>query len=462
MTHRTFSLADQIDFATLSGDFNPLHVDPVRARRLMFGAPAVHGVHTLLWALDQWSKGREDSVALREIKAVFPRPLKVDQTVEFLVRKNDGQKVRLVALSGTDTVARIDFEWATVSGEPPFLRNDTFSPTQPVEHHVYDGLQGELPLSLDRALAARLLPHLTARLAPEQIATLLACTRLVGMESPGLHSVFSELNLGFADRDVAPIGWSVTQTDTRFGLLVMALGGSGVTGEIRAFIRPAPRKQLSFAKACALVPSGAFAGQRALVVGGSRGLGEVVVKLLAAGGAQVMATYKNGHADAQTLIDEINTGGGVAACAPLDVLAASDPEGRLAARAVTHLYYFATPFIATGPNGGFDRGLFDTFSAYYVAGLFGTTALIDGSLEAIFCPSSIFVEETPDILTEYAAAKAAGEFACDVLARRRVGLRVCHPRLPKMGTDQTAALGDAEDADPAPIMLEHLLRFART
>src|SRR6266850_1891833 len=56
---RTFSLEDQSAFAALSGDFNPIHVDPLLARRLLFGAPVVHGVALLLWGLESgWPSGR--------------------------------------------------------------------------------------------------------------------------------------------------------------------------------------------------------------------------------------------------------------------------------------------------------------------------------------------------------------------------------------------------------------------
>ena len=51
-TTRTFTLDDQLAFAALAGDFNPLHVDPLAARRLIFGEVVVHGVHAVLWALD--------------------------------------------------------------------------------------------------------------------------------------------------------------------------------------------------------------------------------------------------------------------------------------------------------------------------------------------------------------------------------------------------------------------------
>ena len=56
MTQRIFTSDDQLAFAKLSGDYNPLHLDPVLARRLIFGHQVVHGVHALLWSLDDHLK----------------------------------------------------------------------------------------------------------------------------------------------------------------------------------------------------------------------------------------------------------------------------------------------------------------------------------------------------------------------------------------------------------------------
>ena len=52
LAERTFTKADQARFAAVSGDRNPVHLDPVLARRTPAGAPVVHGVHLLLWGLD--------------------------------------------------------------------------------------------------------------------------------------------------------------------------------------------------------------------------------------------------------------------------------------------------------------------------------------------------------------------------------------------------------------------------
>ena len=50
---RVFTQDDQQFFAAISRDRNPMHVDAVAARRLMTGHQVVHGIHTVLWALDR-------------------------------------------------------------------------------------------------------------------------------------------------------------------------------------------------------------------------------------------------------------------------------------------------------------------------------------------------------------------------------------------------------------------------
>ena len=76
MDTRRFTLDDQMAFADLSGDHNPLHVDPIAARRLLFGAPAVHGIHGLLWGMDRWLRTGDETIGLRSVKATFRRPMR--------------------------------------------------------------------------------------------------------------------------------------------------------------------------------------------------------------------------------------------------------------------------------------------------------------------------------------------------------------------------------------------------
>ncbi len=56
---------------------------------------------------------------------------------------------------------------------------------------------GSLSLHLPLEDFANLFPALARSYTPAQMAVLLATTRLVGMECPGLHSIFSTFKLSF-------------------------------------------------------------------------------------------------------------------------------------------------------------------------------------------------------------------------------------------------------------------------
>ena len=52
MKARHFTIQDQTEFASFSGDFNPIHVDGKESIKTHAGQPIVHGVHLVLWSLD--------------------------------------------------------------------------------------------------------------------------------------------------------------------------------------------------------------------------------------------------------------------------------------------------------------------------------------------------------------------------------------------------------------------------
>ena len=48
---KIFSIKDQENFADFSGDRNPIHIDPLQARKTHAGECVVHGINAFLWAL---------------------------------------------------------------------------------------------------------------------------------------------------------------------------------------------------------------------------------------------------------------------------------------------------------------------------------------------------------------------------------------------------------------------------
>src|SRR5690242_9158168 len=88
MARRVFAPGDQALFASLSGDRNPVHLDPLIARRTQLGAPVVHGMHTVLWCLDALARHLPAVGAMSSLQARFPRPIYAGEPASvFLVRQ---------------------------------------------------------------------------------------------------------------------------------------------------------------------------------------------------------------------------------------------------------------------------------------------------------------------------------------------------------------------------------------
>jgi hypothetical protein len=284
-------------------------------------------------------------------------------------------------------------------------------------------------------------------------------TRLVGVKCPGLHSIFSELKLAAGDTgSLQKIKYAVSEFEDRYGLVLMSVAAPGLSGTIKAFVRPQPQVQTTFLDIKKMISRAAFAGQRALVVGGSRGLGEVAAKLLAAGGAEVQLTYHTGKTDAQNVVDEIIAGGGQASLCGLDVL---QPLNEWTGQTTpTHLYYFASPFIS-GSEKKFSAVRFNSFCNYYVGGFAGVIETLQKlGLQNVFYPSTVFIDEAPASFVEYALAKSAGEALCRAFSKKFPEMHFYCPRLPKMATDQTVSLQPVQTSDPAPIILAALQSFS--
>jgi NAD(P)-dependent dehydrogenase (short-subunit alcohol dehydrogenase family) len=444
---RIFTPADQFAFAAWSGDRNPMHVDAVAARRLLSGRMVVHGVHTLLWALDLYCLGDADDnpVALR---CDFAHPVSVgDEVVLEQADASDGRSVITASVDGLvcSEITLLRAAACAVRAVPVSDAQQSLGSLD-VPLDAAPETQVGLQFNAGRSVPADVFPNAARRFGRERIGSLMALSYAVGMVCPGLHSVFSSLQLVVIDSaDAGPLRFDVTRYDRRFGLFIVGFDGD-VRGELRAFRRPPPQPQPSHEDVCARVDREEFAGTTQLVLGGSRGLGETTAKILAAGGASVVISHAMGAADAARVADEINAGGrGRCTTLRLD-LAADTFEAALGPHVadLDAIYLFATPRIYRKRSALFDRAAFDEFVDFYAGRLHALCLWLEKTPTerrvTVCVPSTVFIAERPKGMTEYAMAKAAAEILADDLNKSLRRVRVVCKRLPRMATDQTASI----------------------
>lgn len=468
MRQRVFGIEDQLAFAEISGDRNPMHMDAIAARRMLFGSPVVHGIHILLWCLDCCLEGVRGPVELTDLKAIFSKPVKIDEEVSLIVAKSSGSTwdARMKLERDGVPLTSIKAGFASSRHRTSDACKDRFPemiPPRNLSENEVAADSGNLELCLNVRAVSKLFPNLIRSFSHLQTALILNTSRLVGVMCPGMHSIFSEIELFRAKSGQnAVLHYEVAKFDRRFSLAHINIFAPEMIGSIKAFRRRACQQQPDYSSLKTAVKEGEFHKQRALIIGGSRGLGEVVAKLLSAGGAEVIITYHRGREDARCIVDDAMTHGVTIYSLPFDVLSPSLEAFRdaIAAWPPTDLYYFATPAIFSGNKGVFSARLFDTFCGYYVYGFVNAVNLFaDCGLRRIFYPSTVAIDEIPADMGEYAAAKQAGEALCRFLEKTRHGLYIYRPRLPRMATDQTVSMMPVKNLDPATVMIEELRVF---
>lgn len=460
----TFSAARHERFAHASGDFNPIHMDPIAARRTQAGEQLVHGIHSLLQLLDHLAC-QQHLPPICTLKAQFRQPIYVGDvaSVEIIEHAQDRLKARMLVDGSQVLVSTLGFKDVPAAGYSTMTQDELPRLNAPAQAtlELLEGYAGRIPFADTITAIAHLFPSAAEYLGARQAAALACSSYLVGMVAPGLHSIYRGIEVTFTVEESSALNFIVSSVDPRFRVVRLQVQGGGIAGSIDTLYRSPPVEQPTMAAIAQRVDPEEFRGSHALIVGGSRGLGELTAKIIAAGGGHVLITYARGKSDAENVTTQIRSAGGDCDCTQYDVRAATaafelgfDTSARLTQHAPTHLYYFATPPIARRKAGLVDRQRLAEFNEFYVTAFLRLVQACQRRRPSglrVFYPSSIFVESRPLEMTEYAMAKAAAEVLCADL-QRTLKIKVMTPRLPRLPTDQTNGV-TGQLSDPVDVML---------
>jgi hypothetical protein len=461
-----FSPDLQTDFATLSGDWNPLHMSPVAARRTQLSAPVVHGMHLVACCME--------AVAGHFPELQFPIQLKVC----FLKPVYQGDSVSINLVSGRDNGMRLQVQVKgvvttslsfVISDIAPsdivafdaqsFACSNMSKPASPRELSLVDviGRTGAVDLAATPESICARFPDTARWIGAARVGALLCLSRLVGMECPGLHSMISGFTLYLVPDSVRPyLSYSVNSVDERIRLVNIHVDGLGIRGQVDTFVRHSPVSQLSIAQVSTRISAHEFAGQKTLIVGGSRGLGELTAKVIAAGGGHPIITYVVGEGDVERVAAEIESYGSTCEVLRYDVRLPALQQLQGLGSSVPYLYYYATPPIFRRRTRDFEPALLHEFLDFYVHGFHELCRALMSLPEArlsVFYPSSTSVVDRPRDMTEYSMAKAAGEILCTDLTKFSSDINIVTFRLPRLSTDQTVTFVPVETADSLDVLL---------
>lgn len=446
---RTFTLEDQNTFAKFSGDFNPIHVDPILARRTISGQCVVHGIHGLMWALD--SLFSKTNLCPSAIDVKFTKPIFLEEEVSCSYDENTKKlKITKDSVILSDISLKFDSIFDSSNFDlkrkpvlnSPFDRDINDLINLPSQDFFYRGFMD---------LATTLFPNIANTYSIKACCEIAAISEIIGMQTPGLHSFFLSASINFQLNKSEP-NFSIEHIDERFNKLKITINGSSLICKIVAFLRQKPTSGPSLIDLQSKVNNSEFSNIKALIIGGSRGLGESVAKIIALGGGESVITYSSGYDDCLKISKEISDFGGKCLITKLKIPDDMDLLEKLGE--FNQVYYFPTPKIFGKRSVDYDKNLYNSFYEIYVSSFKRLVNYFNkqSTKISIFYPSSIVINNPLPELSEYTDAKIEGEKLCKEFNSLK-NISILVSRIPRTRTDQTMSLLEAKSENPEDVML---------
>ncbi|MCV3444997.1 NAD-dependent epimerase/dehydratase family protein [Campylobacter lari] len=440
-------------FSYTSGDFNPIHLDEDFAKNSYFNGQIVYGIYQLFLTIEFFlKKNCKNTIKIKTIKSNFINPLFKNQKFRIIKKYQKNNVLKYEIIDKNQIFSKIEFEIENETEiENIFLKHIKFKKNKPNNIKSLQNENCSEELNYNKELFKKLFPLCSMYLNSRNIAVLIASTRLIGMKIPGLDSIYSSLNLDFSECDTNnKLLFNFKKHHNIECYMINIL--SPCKGSIKAFIRPQLIKNTTYSSLKVKYPNlqktNFFVNQKALIIGASSGFGNVCTKLLALGGATIIATYNSNHP--REVIPNCTF-------IPLDILNVDKNFiDTIKKFNPTHIYYFATPKISS-QNSQFNKKILYNFMQYYIFALDKILKYINPTL--IFTSSSSsFVDDLPLDMKEYSMAKASMEVFIKYIEKTK-NIQVIAPRFPRAKTNQTLNLIPQDLKEVDELLYPELLKI---
>lgn len=442
--NKIFTMQDQKMFSKISGDFNPIHVDEKFAIKTHAGQPIVHGVHLVLYLLNDFNISIKPNTKIN-VKFFFQVSLDInikstfDESKKEITVMSESQellcKMKITtSLNNSLTNKKIIFN--TTSNKPEKPNINEIIVNQKITN-LYGGKKSNL--------TSWAFPKLVNKIGENIVYEIACISSLVGMKVPGKHSLFAGLSLTFNGN---PDNYLIIKNKHElYKLLSMEYFGLNVSASIQAFFRPEPAKVLSIENlSLKFNQIRSIKNKKTLVIGGSRGIGAYVTKICAMMGSKVTFTYNSQKEDAILIKKDIISNNRKVKFLKLNVL--NKNEVNLLDKDFDYVYYFPTPKISSNKNKKINKKLMDFYYLFYIEAFEDVIKTLSSKNKntKFLYPSSTYLNENKDGFREYIKIKLMGENLCE-LYKRNHSLNIIYPRIPQLNTDQNLSLSSFENND---------------
>ena len=452
LNSKKFTLNDQFKFIKFSGDKNPLHFSKEYAVKSLTGKPIVHGVNILLWSLESFEKKYPNfkKTILFE-KVDFLHHININEKVTCYYNKN---KNHIIVKNFNAELVKIKLAHYSYTNffinKKKILKNSN----KICKNKISDfkiGMKIDYPIYSNYKYAKELFPILSKKYGNSFVSFIANLSSLIGMYVPGKNSMLLSISFKI-DNSIKKKLIKVLRVDTRFNVIDLNVLHSNCNVLIRSIFRPEATKPKSLSYVRRIIPKTNFYRQKKiLIIGGSRGLGAYMVKILSLLGSNILFTYNTCVKDGYKLLKEVTEYNKKVKLIKFDVLKYDsnsilkfDPD---------YVFYFATPKIFIKRSNTFDEKLLKEFSSYYSKSFKNILSKFNRkNLKIIYYPSTIAIEESPDKYPEYVKSKLLGEKIAKKIAKQKK-IKLIIDRLPRSSTDQTITHLKIKSQDPLELMI---------
>ena len=462
---KSFTIKDQDNFSKISGDFNLMHLEEEYARRTIANGIAIHGINLVFWSLNEFFKLKKKPAIIKKINIDFLTFASLNKKIitQIYYKQN---KLIIDINDKNNSIALIKLSFINNKKIIKNYKTNIFKISKPKNEAL------NLDKIKDRAFKEKNIfnyfvlkknyNYLCKYLNLNQIGDLATISRFVGMKVPGYNSILNKISLNFTNnKNETKI--NINSFDERFNLIKLLFNGTNLKGDVFTFTRPDVSVKVNY-ELNKQIKKRQFKNQKALIVGGSRGLGEATLQLLAYGGAKIFFTYNRGSKDSNYLKKNLFKINKNIKVAKLDInkKLSNKVINMIKKFSPSHFYYFATPKIFDGQSFKFNQQKFAEFNEYYLYGFYKIFQILDKKkLKIVFSPSSVSLKEITSKLCDYSCSKAAQETLFKYLQSEFKDIKFFSTRLPRLKTDQTQTIFQQKTKLPYPYMLKLIKKFSK-